>query len=108
LNVLGGPMLSPDKLAVIAVLSYEMLNGSNAEAMVRDALTRSAPLALDTALFDASASSAARPAGLRNGISALTASALTRSHRGDERSPPRLLRSAALPRSRWSPPRPAR
>jgi len=25
-------MLSPDKLAVITVLSYEMLNGSNAEA----------------------------------------------------------------------------
>jgi hypothetical protein len=77
LNVIGGPMLTPDKLAVITVLSYEMLSGSNAEAMVRDALTQSAALALDTALLDANASTAARPAGLRNGISALTASALT-------------------------------
>jgi hypothetical protein len=77
LNTLGGPLLTPDKLAVIAVLSYEMLSGSNAEAMVRDALTQSAALALDGALLDATAASAARPAGLRNGIVALTASALT-------------------------------
>jgi hypothetical protein len=70
-------MLTPDKLAVIAVLTHEMLSRANAEAMVRDALTRSAALALDTALFDANASSATRPAGLRYGISASTASALT-------------------------------
>jgi hypothetical protein len=75
--VLGGPMLTPDKLAAIAVLSAEMLQGSNAEAMVRDALSRSAALALDLALLDANASSASRPTGLRFGIGASTASALT-------------------------------
>jgi hypothetical protein len=75
--VLGGPILTPDKLAVICVLSSEMIQGSNAENLVRDALSRSAALALDTALLDADASTTARPAGLRYGISALTASALT-------------------------------
>jgi hypothetical protein len=77
LNVLGGPMLSPDKLAVLAPLTSEMLAGSNAEAMVRDALSQSAALALDTALLDANPSTSSRPAGLRNGIAASTASALT-------------------------------
>jgi Phage capsid family len=75
LAVIAGPTLSADKLAVLVALSSEMLSGSNAEAFVRDALTQSAGLALDSALFDAAAASAARPAGLRNGISALTASA---------------------------------
>ena len=39
-----------------------------------DALVRSAALALDTALFDDVAGSAARPAGLRYGVAASTAS----------------------------------
>jgi HK97 family phage major capsid protein len=77
LNVLGGPMLQPDKLAALCALSNEMLSGSNAEVLVRDALTQSAALALDTALLDANASTSARPAGLRYGISTLTASVLT-------------------------------
>jgi hypothetical protein len=77
LNVLGGPILEPDKLAVLTALTNEMISGSNAEAMVRDALTQSAALALDAALLDANASTTARPAGLRYGIAALTASALT-------------------------------
>ena len=65
------------KLAVLTALTNEMISGSNAEAMVRDALTQSAALALDAALLDANASTTARPAGLRYGIAALTASALT-------------------------------
>ena len=77
LNVLGGPILEPTKLGVITALTNEMISGSNAEAMVRDALTQSAALALDTALLDANAATTARPAGLRYGITALTASALT-------------------------------
>jgi HK97 family phage major capsid protein len=77
LNVLGGPILEPTKLAVLTALTNEMLSGSNAEAMVRDALSQSAALALDAALLDANAGTTARPAGLRYGISALTASALT-------------------------------
>jgi hypothetical protein len=73
----GGPMLSAHKLAAICVLTAEMLNGSNAEAMVRDVLTRSAALALDAALFDSNAATDTRPAGLRNGVPASTASAAT-------------------------------
>jgi hypothetical protein len=96
LNVLGGPMLSPDKLAVLAVLSNEMLSGSNAEAMVRDALTRSAALALDQALLDANASTAARPAGLRYGISA------SKPHRSKQQ-PPTGFRSHQLQLWRWMP-----
>ena len=77
LAVIAGPTLTPDKLAVLVALSSEMLSGSNAEAFVRDCLTQSAALGLDAALLDANASSASRPAGLRNGISAQTASVLT-------------------------------
>jgi Phage capsid family len=73
LSVIPGPTLAADKLAVLVALSSEMLSGSNAEAFVRDALTQSAALALDSALFDASAATSARPAGLRNGITGLTA-----------------------------------
>jgi hypothetical protein len=76
LNVLGGPILEPTKLAVITALTNEMISGSNAEPMVRDALTQSAALALDTALLDANAGTTVRPAGLRYGIAALTASSL--------------------------------
>lgn len=67
--------LVPRKLATIVALTCEMIESSNAEALVTDALTRSVGLALDAALFDAAAASAIRPAGLRNGIAALTAAA---------------------------------
>jgi Phage capsid family len=66
--------LLPHKIASIAVLTAEMIEGSNAERIIGEALTRAAGLALDAALFDSTAASAARPAGIRNGIAALTAS----------------------------------
>lgn len=66
--------LDPHKIASIAVLTREMIESSNAEALVGDALTRAAGLALDAVLFDTNAATAARPAGLRNGIATLTAS----------------------------------
>jgi hypothetical protein len=72
--------LDPSKLAVIVGLSNEVVSAAagNAEAMVSDVLTRSVGLALDSALFDANpAVPEVRPAGLRNGIAALTASAAT-------------------------------
>ena len=69
--------LLPYKLASIAVLTQEMIDSSNAEQLIGDALTRSAGLALDAALFDANPATAARPAGIRNGIATLTASANT-------------------------------
>jgi hypothetical protein len=67
--------VQPKLLASIAVLTREMIESSNAEVLVSDALMRAAGLALDTALFDINPATAARPAGLRNGIAALTASA---------------------------------
>lgn len=76
-NATAAVVLSPHKIGTIAVLTREMIESSNAERLIADVLTRSAGLALDSALFDANASSAARPAGLRNGISTLTPSAIT-------------------------------
>jgi hypothetical protein len=72
-----GALLEPRKLAVITVLSSEMIAGSNAEALVTDALTRATSLAIDAALFDDVAGDDVRPAGLRYGIAASTASAST-------------------------------
>ena len=72
-----GAMLEPRKLAVIVALSAEIIAGSNAEALVTDALTRATSLAIDAALFDAIAGDDVRPAGLRYGIAARTASATT-------------------------------
>jgi hypothetical protein len=66
--------LLPYKIGSIAALTIEMMESSNAEAMISDALMRSAGAALDMVLFDSNAASAARPAGLRYGIAALTAS----------------------------------
>jgi len=71
----AGPTLLPYKVASIAVLSREMLESSNAEAIIADALISSAALAIDSAVFDANAATSARPAGLRSGISTTTASA---------------------------------
>jgi len=73
---LTGPaaLLTPFKLAVIAALTREMVEGSNAEQIISDVLMRSAGLALDAVLFGSAAATAAQPAGIRNGIAALTAS----------------------------------
>jgi hypothetical protein len=68
-------LLQAYKMASIAVLTREMMESSNAEALIGDALIRSAGIALDTVLFDSNPATAARPAGLRNGIAATTASA---------------------------------
>jgi hypothetical protein len=65
--------LDPSKIATIAALSREMVESSNAQALVEDALSRAVALALDAALFDANSAVAdTRPAGLRNGIAGLT------------------------------------
>ena len=70
-------LLQPRKLAVIVALTAEMLAGSNAEALVTDALTRATGLAIDAALFDFEAADEVRPPGLRHGIAASTASTAT-------------------------------
>lgn len=69
-----GALINPHKIATIAVLSNEMIEGSNAETLITDALVQSVGAALDVVLFDANPEDTIRPQGLRNGISALTAS----------------------------------
>jgi hypothetical protein len=69
-----GQTLLPHKLASIAVLTREMVESSNAEAIIGDTLVRSAGLALDAVLFGNTVATPAAPAGIRNGIVALTAS----------------------------------
>jgi hypothetical protein len=72
-----GVLLEPRKVAAIVALTAEMIAGSNAEALVTDALTRSVGLAIDAALFDDVPGDDVRPAGLRYGIVATAASAST-------------------------------
>ncbi|WP_187434760.1 hypothetical protein [Bradyrhizobium cytisi] len=70
--------LEPNKFATLTILSNEVCNASagNAQKMVGDALVQSVGLALDVALFDSNPAIAdERPAGLRNGVAASTASA---------------------------------
>jgi hypothetical protein len=70
----GPALINPHKIATIAVLTREMLESSNAETLITDALVQSVGAVLDVVLFDANPEDAVRPKGLRNGIAALTAS----------------------------------
>jgi hypothetical protein len=72
---LDGPTLSPRKFATITTFTREIFSHSvpNIEALVRATLTESVALALDTALLDATAGDATRPAGLRYNIAAVGA-----------------------------------
>lgn len=77
-NSSAGVPVDPYKLAVIVPLSGEMMRNSNAEAYVRQVLLENAGPTLDAALFSASAAvTGTSPAGVLNGIAALTASAAT-------------------------------
>jgi len=67
--------LLPHKLAVITLLSGEMMRNTNAEALVRQVLIESTGPAIDKVLFSANPAAADRPAGLLNGIAALTPAA---------------------------------
>jgi hypothetical protein len=69
--------LTPTKLASIAALTREMAEGSNAEALISDALVRSMGLGLDAVFFGSGAATGAQPAGIRNGIVTSTPSAST-------------------------------
>jgi hypothetical protein len=68
----AGPTLVPHKLAVITSLSGEMIRDTNAETLVRQVLIESTGPAIDKVLFSANAAGTDRPAGLLNGIAALT------------------------------------
>jgi len=71
-------ILEPSTIKTISTLTAEMVTGSNAQALIEDVLRQNVGLALDGALFDANPAVAeTRPAGLRHGIAALTASVAT-------------------------------
>ena len=70
--------LAPCKFGVITVLTREVIESSNAEALVTQSLLDSMGPSLDRRLFDSNAAVAdLRPAGLLNGKTALTPSADT-------------------------------
>jgi hypothetical protein len=74
--VSSAALLTPRRMASISTLTEEMVaeSNGNAELAVRDALTRSVGLALDSVLFDATAGDAIRPPGLRHGVAGVTPS----------------------------------
>lgn len=65
-------VLNVRKAAAIYVATRTLLNSSNAEALLRRGLEESIPAGIDAVMFDTAAADNARPAGLRNGISADT------------------------------------
>jgi HK97 family phage major capsid protein/HK97 family phage prohead protease len=69
--------LTPKKMAVISTFTREIANHSvpAIEGLIRDAIRDDTAVALDAVLLDATAASAIRPAGLRNGVSVTAASA---------------------------------
>lgn len=75
----SGPTLSPKKFATIAVFQREIFEHSvpNIERLVGAVLSESYGLALSSAVLDTAAADASRPAGLRFGIAATTASSNT-------------------------------
>jgi hypothetical protein len=78
-EVFTGLSLTPDKFATINVFTRDIFAHSipTIEAMTTNVLRESVGLALDKALLDNVAADTTRPAGLLNGISGLTPSALT-------------------------------
>ena len=56
-------ILEPHKIVSIAILTEEMISSSNAELMVRDALTRSVGLSLDQVVFNTNPRDAVRVSG---------------------------------------------
>ena len=69
--------LTPYKLAALSGFTEEMLNSTQIEQILREVLSHDLTALLDSALLDATAASATRPAGLFNGATAVTASAAT-------------------------------
>jgi HK97 family phage major capsid protein len=71
--------LSPKKLAVISTFTREIAMHSTPaiEGIIREAMSDDTAFVIDTALVSAAAATTLKPAGLLNGVSALTPSALT-------------------------------
>lgn len=71
--------LTPKKMAVITTWTREMNDHSQPaiEGLLRDAIQQDTAVAVDTVLLDANAATVIRPAGLLNGVAAITATAIT-------------------------------
>jgi hypothetical protein len=69
-----GAKLVPSKLAAIVTMTREITEASNIEDVLRMLMTEAAGMAIDTAMFSTSAATAAQPAGLLNGLTALSPS----------------------------------
>jgi HK97 family phage prohead protease/HK97 family phage major capsid protein len=69
--------ITPKKLGVISLWSQEMQDYSTPaiEGVIREAMQTDTSVAVDTVLIDANAATTVRPAGLLNGVAALTATA---------------------------------
>ena len=67
--------LTPKKMAVITTFTREIAEHSTPaiESVLRQAIQEDTSIAIDTVLMDATAASTTRPAGLKNGVSAQTA-----------------------------------
>jgi hypothetical protein len=71
----GGVRIDPHKVAGIIPVSSELFEVPNIEAFMQSVLTYSAGPVLDSVVFSNAAATAPAPAGLLNGISALTPTA---------------------------------
>lgn len=67
--------LTPKKMAVITTFTREIAEHSTPaiEGVLRQAIQEDTSIAIDTILMDATAASSTRPAGLRNGVTGITA-----------------------------------
>ena len=72
-----GVKLEPRKVMSLWTMTREQTESSNAEMLVEEAARRSIGLTVDAHLFDDVAGDDVRPAGLRHGVVALTASTAT-------------------------------
>ena len=78
-ETVGGPILTPFKLAAIVTFNRELaeISAANVEALVGAALRQAVASRLDAVMFGNAAASSVAPAGILNSISATTASAVT-------------------------------
>jgi hypothetical protein len=68
-----GITIQPHKLCAMWGLTAEMMAAANAEQIVRQTMLEATSQALDAALFSTTAGDTTRPAGILNGVAALTA-----------------------------------
>lgn len=68
---------TPKKMAVISTFTREIAEHSTPaiEGLIRQAIVEDTSVAIDTVLLDATAATTTRPAGLRSGVAAVTATA---------------------------------